>query len=204
MCGCPLFQSAPPAWAATGATLADRIRHGVSIRAARVGGDGGDCTRRRWHYRFNPRRPRGRRRPALVPSMRVCAFQSAPPAWAATRCHSSTAVVGAVSIRAARVGGDLLRYPKNAPSRVSIRAARVGGDQPHPLRLPCGRSFNPRRPRGRRPPSSIRPTGKMWFQSAPPAWAATLGFKPKQIHFQDRTFARTSVFVVPLVRFFGC
>ncbi len=56
---------------------------------------------------------------------------------------------------------------------VSIHAPRVGGDV-----ATCGsglsrRSFNPRPPRGGRPPVSATPTGWTAFQSTPPAWGAT-------------------------------
>ena len=60
-----------------------------------------------------------------------------------------------------------MRYP------VSIHAAREGGDPRWASLRCCRRGFNPRRPRGRRPcPPGIAAT-RFWFQSTPPARAAT-------------------------------
>src|ERR1017187_7637509 len=56
------FQSTPPARAATCADLARLTCSAVSIHAARAGGDQGIRCLRPGSIRFNPRRPRGRRR----------------------------------------------------------------------------------------------------------------------------------------------
>ena len=180
----------------------DRVRDHivVSIRAARAGGD-----------------PRPR---PVRPSSSML-FQSAPPARAATEDSGSRTEACPVSIRAARAGGDLVVHiaaagvntfqsapPARAatrvsegyhrdvdlfqsapPARAATRARRRGAGR--------GRSFNPRRPRGRRRdgPAALlavlvprfnprRPRGRrregllqvgeaVKFQSAPPARAAT-------------------------------
>ena len=98
-----MFQSTPPARAAT---RRDALNPAVSIHAARAGGDDAHVDVR-MQRRFNPRRPRGRRRrPAprsaasmrvsihaaraggdavyALPSRAITEFQSTPPARAAT------------------------------------------------------------------------------------------------------------------------
>ncbi len=173
-----------------------RSAHIVSIRAARVGGDLSAARSRRLLSCFNPRRPRGRRPAAAHQCPRLIEFQSAPPAWAATWRSSSSRSVSAVSIRAARVGGDRPmmwmrrgecsfnpRRPRGRRRQsslvrarfgsVSIRAARVGGDPGTPAPARAHRCFNPRRPRGRRRGCASAAVGALLFQSAPPAWAAT-------------------------------
>ena len=101
---------------------------------------------------FNPRAPRGARHlhPRYMPLNRW--FQSARPAWGATTEELSELIGSDVSIRAPRVGRDLMTL---------LTASR------------CWR-FNPRAPRGARPLiGKIHQPGKT-FQSARPAWGATL------------------------------
>ena len=168
-----LFQSTPPARAATGVLYDPSTPESVSIHAARAGGDDSRPWRGCRRSCFNPRRPRGRRR--IVPST-----------------SSSPQVV---SIHAARAGGDHPprslcavtccfnpRRPRGrrrrsqwliTPKRVSIHAARAGGDMGSnstAARRPC---FNPRRPRGRRPDEPEFLPALVAFQSTPPARAAT-------------------------------
>src|ERR1039458_3881583 len=100
---------------------------------------------------FNPRRPRGRRRESF----------------------GSFHTLLIVSIHAAREGGDVLLRPHRGGCRVSIHAAREGGDRKTWAACPCLPSFNPRRPRGRRPALSGLGEYGCQFQSTPPARAAT-------------------------------
>ena len=154
-CARLMFQSAPPARAATGGAstktpVAGEFQSAPPARAATCG---------RGHVAVDDD-----------------GFQSAPPARAATRtgaprrCSYST-FQSAPPARAATF--ELLpeeqcgkRFQSAPPARaatepggegsatvfVSIRAARAGGDpcSPRPCSPPFG--FNPRRPRGRRPP----------------------------------------------------
>ena len=146
-----VFQSTPPARAATRCPHRVHHRSGVSIHAAREGGDRMVLRPRAPLARFNPRRPRGRRQGAVILSFIYKEFQSTPPARAAT---ASTA-------------------PVTWRCTVSIHAAREGGD-PAKRRKPRARkSFNPRRPRGRR--QTVLYIGVIFvlFQSTPPARAAT-------------------------------
>ena len=191
-----LFQSTPPARAATFLFASKLLGGRVSIHAAREGGD----YRQELAYRsptcFNPRRPRGRRQqhirlgvtvlavsihaareggdartlrapitntlfqstpPARAATIHPCAglltvaFQSTPPARAATHLESALCVKDAVSIHAAREGGD-----RQVASFVHFTLC-----------------FNPRRPRGRRHRGLHYRSVDDMFQSTPPARAAT-------------------------------
>ncbi len=106
-----MFQSAPPAWAATRWGCWRGRAAAVSIRAARVGGDAPPLRGRPGVVCFNPRRPRGRRPRSWPCCWCLAWFQSAPPAWAATRRWLRLLSGSGVSIRAARVGGDTAAMP---------------------------------------------------------------------------------------------
>src|ERR1039458_995674 len=107
-----LFQSTPPARAATGTLEPVHDKVVVSIHAAREGGDGTRRTLGPRRTRFNPRRPRGRR-PEHVRDLR----------------HGR-----GVSIHAAREGGDAATRTTTSfwscfnPRRP--RGRRHGGDAP--------------------------------------------------------------------------
>ena len=51
-----------------------------------------------------------------------------------------------ISIHAAREGGDDMTPDEVTAYQISIHAAREGGDAVQRLRLPVSRDFNPRRP----------------------------------------------------------
>ena len=192
------FQSAPPARAATrpgGAgvrpgyrfnprrphgrrrpqgrpTLAGRVgfnpRRPHGRRPAR-GADEEVCT-----SGFNPRRPHGRRRDraAEAPQKRRVSIRAARTGGDATAARrpghgrrvsiraartggdesagTTTGGLGQVSIRAARTGGDFIYLDSTRGYSVSIRAARTGGDTDASRHRVRHRSFNPRRPHGRR------------------------------------------------------
>ena len=193
-----MFQSTPPTRAATSFFKCFAVPFAVSIHAAHEGGDknildvdniilavsihaaheGGDftgygiCFTRVMFQStpptraatasidspvgtfdcFNPRRPRGRRlrlaplRPALK------RFQSTPPTRAATLQPS-------VPVPAS------MRFQSTPPTR----AATARSDE----RSAHRRSFNPRRPRGRRRAVRIVTWASQMFQSTPPTRAAT-------------------------------
>ena len=127
---------------------------------------------------FNPRPPRGGRRPGL---------------WSGCCLHL-------VSIHAPRAGGDAPRhhtcttnplFQSTPPARgatepdfrgdsnakVSIHAPRAGGD-PGGQQVPhCGSCFNPRPPRGGRRIVKAPPVFEFMFQSTPPARGATSAFR---------------------------
>ncbi len=190
------FQSAPPSRAATTQPIDIAQPAAVSIRAALTGGDATSAVAGLPLLSFNPRRPHGRRREIAAQIARTGEFQSAPPSRAATDAPVNLPYTEQVSIRAALTGGDsmtiissqsLWRFQSAPPSRaatdrnivstgtqdVSIRAALTGGDDQLPSASANHRSFNPRRPHGRRRemPRASPPTRS--FQSAPPSRAAT-------------------------------
>ena len=110
------------------------MRCGVSIHAARAGGDVAvDDGIPLWHVGFNPRRPRGRRRPCMRTALRHLAKVSIHAARAGgdrSLAQPCRHYVHSVSIHAARAGGDSeTRMIKASRPDVSIHAARAGGDR---------------------------------------------------------------------------
>ena len=123
-----LFQSTPPVKAATFDGQPIELVCGISIHAAREGGDGKD--------RGNPA--------GLVISIHAareggdrgkhggCAcrirFQSTPPVKAATKTALEVTAGDVISIHAAREGGDKVAEISGYGLPISIHAAREGGD----------------------------------------------------------------------------
>ena len=127
---CDQFQSTLPAWEATEADVLIRDILKISIHASRVGSDGSETTHRAamlgfqstlpaWEATaggpkresrsayFNPRFPRGKRRPSPV----------------------SRASPTVISIHASRVGSDYFGAYRQPPNfSISIHASRVGSD----------------------------------------------------------------------------
>ena len=193
------FQSAPPARAATsqpspGGSGVHEFQSAPPARAA-TNGPGGPGPRR---PRFNPRRPRGRRlgAPAAFGGFFAGVSIRAARAGGDTERGSRYSFIGCVSIRAARAGGDSSFRSLFPRSQVSIRAAprgrrrRVRQRRAPPLgfnprrprgrrrgllrcRMPRATGFNPRRPHGRRLAERFPLWSVNSFQSAPPARAAT-------------------------------
>ena len=124
---------------------------GISIHAPREGGDRPTTTREIPRTNFNPRPPRGGRHIMREVERNILLFQSTPPARGATT-------------------GSILH---STSTKISIHAPREGGD------IFYGRSayfpwyFNPRPPRGGRPPPISRIPIVSRFQSTPPARGAT-------------------------------
>ena len=130
------FQSTRPARGATSSPGTTTKHFSVSIHAPRAGRDLRDQTRQPWQRRFNPRAPRGARRP------RSAIFIQSKK----------------VSIHAPRAGRDRVGWrPASQQRRFNPRAPRGARHKSSSRRqrLP---SFNPRAPRGARRfyPSPIR------------------------------------------------
>ena len=89
---------------------------------------------------------------SIIHAADVASFQSTPPVKAATPDLSRSGASGAISIHAAREGGDLTAKAFFFADFISIHAAREGGD------VCVGLFFNPAAP----------------FQSTPPVKAATV------------------------------
>ncbi len=100
---------------------------------------------------FNPRPPRGGRLVGFGALGQQRMFQSAPPAWGATRVARNYVTGGKFQSAPPAWGATGVWRSADSAGRVSIRAPRVGGDAPVTL-PPCTRTK---------------------FQSAPPAWGAT-------------------------------
>ena len=73
-------------------------------------------------------------------------FQSTPPVKAATMRSSCHFRIYAISIHAAREGGDRLLLLLLLPFKISIHAAREGGDTLQACLQARTPYFNPRRP----------------------------------------------------------
>ena len=169
------FQSTPPVKAATCYGAAEFRHGGISIHAAREGGD--------VLFSFFCRPPSGfQSTPPVKAATRIpcvfvgqlvisihaareggdlaiiqlrhagSTFQSTPPVKAATFNFGTRCVDLNISIHAAREGGDAVKRWGSAPATISIHAAREGGD---------GRF-------------DLMPLKVMGFQSTPPVKAATL------------------------------
>ena len=78
--------------------------------------------------------------------MQVTIFQSTPPVKAATYLLSPEMDGKAISIHAAREGGDPSVYVFRPQATISIHAAREGGDPSARAFLETVCYFNPRRP----------------------------------------------------------
>ena len=100
---------------------------------------------------FNPRAPRGARRPVTYSTLSNQVFQSTRPTRGATLAEWGNAESGRVSIHAPHAGRD--------PGQRAIRGR--------------GERFNPRAPRGARPPKAKLAWPHLWFQSTRPTRGAT-------------------------------
>ena len=132
---------------------------------------------------FNPRPPRGGRRPARSGSQGPYQFQSTPPARGATQRDIVIGTVGIISIHAPREGGDCgLWMFRNIQCNFNPRPPR-GGRLHTILQRTCSTTdFNPRPPRGGRQKPNTRYQEGNQFQSTPPARGATkTRVKTKQI-----------------------
>ena len=171
------FQSTPPARGATGAQhLPGDPRH-ISIHAPREGGDMGVVCRVVGGVIFQSTPPARGATPAKHAGIRARRnFNPRPPARGATLMVSvdtPTAYISIhapreggrpdsmfspvyctfISIHAPREGGDVINPAPIPAIRISIHAPREGGDS-QLFRMGKGqRDFNPRPPRGGRPPN---------------------------------------------------
>ena len=178
-----------PRGARRGLDVVADVPLGVSIHAPRAGRDRPRPSRPSPPGCFNPRAPRGARRAFDGPSERIKQFQSTRPARGATaQCllpwKMSTMFQ---STRPAR--GATLPVRREAHTRkVSIHAPRAGRDHSSlPASVDSG-CFNPRAPRGARPPKAHLGEIYVLFQSTRPARGATFlsilseQSKPVSIH----------------------
>ncbi len=146
----------------------------ISIHAPREGCDSGIIAAPPSGGDFNPRTPRGVRhgRPALHPHLQH--FNPRTPRGVRRILEVYTARGGGISIHAPREGCDR--------ARVRTRAHSILFQSTHPARGATGHErrrfgemayFNPRTPRGVRPPSGCSTSRCCSFQSTHPARGAT-------------------------------
>ena len=170
---CAPFQSTPPSREATCAEASAEDLEAISIHASLAGGDadgqddqaaqrisihaslaGGDYYTD-GHLRglrdFNPRLPRGRRRPHTLICSAHPYFNPRLPRGRRRVQPVSDGDGRCISIHASLAGGDSLRVPAVLlHNPISIHASLAGGDGRKLLSRRKLSHFNPRLPRGRR------------------------------------------------------
>ena len=152
MCCGVIFQSTPPARGATTEVSAMGSLLAISIHAPREGGDYVFAPGLPSFSDFNPRPPRGGRRPRRRKGLKLRNFNPRPP-------------------RGGRPDGETYWKDKNT---ISIHAPREGGDVIQPEPIYGANYFNPRPPRGGRRCILWPLCLPVWvFQSTPPARGAT-------------------------------
>ena len=168
-----MFQSAPPARAATPAPAPSRPpRPCVSIRAARAGGD------------VRHRLPVERHRVSI----------RAARAGGDMFCHRFCIMKFSVSIRAARAGGDWIDLWTDTETEAFQSAPPARAATVMRLKVEPTRPFQSAPPaRAATSPSSRRFDWMISFQSAPPARAATPHSISTAAHPAARPSARTPV-----------
>ena len=114
--------------AATCNPAAHKIPERISIHAAREGGDLLALFSLSAHSRFQSTPPVKAATMADFNKRLDNEFQSTPPVKAATLHHPRFARASAISIHAAREGGDILLRMWTIRIEISIHAAREGGD----------------------------------------------------------------------------
>jgi len=128
-----MFQSTPPARAATAFALSLGVTPEVSIHAARAGGDRRRLRGRVRASRFNPRRPRGRRQ------YQAALNEGIAKGFNPRRPRGRRHPVG----RPARRQGKSFNPRRPRGRRLGVKDYVLEN-----------KSFNPRRPRGRRLPAA--------------------------------------------------
>ena len=143
---------------------------------------------------FNPRSPRGERRPRGCSFCHVGAFQSTLPARGATYSRDDGKAYMMFSIHAPREGSD-----GSSLSSVTIeanfnpRSPRGERQSPHLKQCLPYTDFNPRSPRGERQRCGVGIASTTIFQSTLPARGATVllsVFGSKMVEFQSTLPAR--------------
>ena len=150
------FQSTHPARGATPHVGQRPVQQAISIHAPREGCDRLYLMALFGTYNnFNPRTPRGVRRPAAWFKIGTGPFQSTHPARGATcKLGGGRKMTPNISIHAPREGCDRLLWMLLLPTQISIHAPREGCDGQRVCIWGYPKDFNPRTPRGVRPSAS--------------------------------------------------
>ena len=174
-----VFQSALPARGATAEIHRRGIREGVSIRAPRAGSDHRSLAPVRRRRRFNPRSPRGERRPSPVGLRTGYGFNPRSPRGERPWCPAP--------LRPARPGFNPRSPRGERPGKRGCHAVNAGFNprsprgerRSRPASSTVRRCFNPRSPRGERPDKAFVLKTLEMFQSALPARGATSAGTPR-------------------------
>jgi len=145
----------------------------VSIHAPRAGRDRQRQGLRWRPWSFNPRAPRGARPPTTSATSATGPFQSTRPARGATCIGIVARNLVSVSIHAPRAGRDFPSSVRAGAGRGFNPRAPRGARPPAPDFLEIRRCFNPRAPRGARPVAHLTALVDYEFQSTRPARGAT-------------------------------
>ena len=145
----------------------------ISIHAPREGGDPG-TTRRRHRRQISIHAPREGGDRALSDVLISTSISIHAPREGGDVVVGRDVTLQDISIHAPREGGDY-HFRKMGVTHlgISIHAPREGGDAGENCDKSVQENFNPRPPRGGRPPSSKTSRRKELFQSTPPARGAT-------------------------------
>ncbi len=164
------FQSTHPARGATPHVGQRPVQQAISIHAPREGCDRLYLMALFGTYNnFNPRTPRGVRRPAAWFKIGTGPFQSTHPARGATcKLGGGRKMTPNISIHAPREGCDRLLWMLLLPTQISIHAPREGCDGQRVCIWGYPKDFNPRTPRGVRPPGSTPSGSSIYFNPRTP------------------------------------
>ena len=160
-CRGPDFNPRPPRGERRFYNPLDYASHLISIHALREESDGSRCSGRREGWNFNPRPPRGERRGGPDHE---------------ENDHS-------ISIHALREESDSGDAARGQKEGISIHALREESDSRRAPPVPVCCYFNPRPPRGERPPQRPHTGRSSVFQSTPSARRAT---QPRRRDHGDR------------------
>ena len=151
MCCGVIFQSTPPARGATTEVSAMGSLLAISIHAPREGGDYVFAPGLPSFFDFNPRPPRGGRRPRRRKGLKLRNFNPRPPRGGRPDGETYWKDKNTISIHAPREGGDQQNTHSQQQDRLfqSTPPAR-GATVKHIERRCYADHFNPRPPRGGR------------------------------------------------------
>ena len=140
----------------------------ISIHAPREGGDAAHGQSCAYLFNFNPRPPRGGRHLVGLVGKASSIFQSTPPARGATMRVSIFLTPSRFQSTPPARGATFSRYKFPHLLMISIHAPREGGDTNSISIEMCCSDFNPRPPRGGRPPLLRHSGGDTYFNPRPP------------------------------------
>src|ERR1035437_2446098 len=123
--------------------------------------------------RFNPRAPRGARPGGIAEDNPYREFQSTRPTWGATVTTLKAKAESTFQSTRPTWGATLCKLHGDSHQGFQSTRPTWGATAYtlHYYRITCG--FNPRAPRGARPPGEVNIIDAGMFQSTRPTWGAT-------------------------------